>query len=260
MLVLMRSHPNRPIFSGSHGDRYWNAQGGANGKPGMPKSHRQKLIQRKYVFKYWIPRSDEWEVELQKKHPLAPDELAILGCINLRKSTTDSVPATASDPLKPDRGQGGKENQPGQTSEARLVSPEARWSNEIVCSGRRVVLLKCHNYKSSSGWSSTRSEKVINDGRMGMMADPTESYDHWAKFRAGVLGERDWGGCDGVLEGENEPLGIKVLEPFRAERMETILKVMSSDDLIDLAGTSLGECEMATEQVEDLIELEERLA
>jgi len=222
----------------------------------MPKNQRQKLIERKYVSKYWIPRSGKWEMEMQKKYPLAPDELAVLDYINVGKYPTNGVPPTASNPRKFDSGWGWSKSQPGETREPRRISPEARWSNEIVCNGHRVMMLKTHNSRSSPGLSLSRPEKVINDGRMEKRADPIELYDYLAKCRARLLGGRDRGECECVLEGENEPLGIKVLEPVRVERRETTCKERSFGDLIDLAGTDLGESEMegTKEGIADLLD------
>jgi len=206
----------------------------------MPKNQRQNLIERKYVSKYWIPRSGKSAVEMQKKCPLTPDELAVLDYINGRKRPTDCDPPTAPDPHTLHSGRGWSNSQPRGTREARPISPEARWSNEIVCNGRRVVMIKTQNCRTTPGLSPSRSEKVINDGRMGTMADPMEAYDYRAECRLNVLEERDRGECECVLEEENAPLGINVLEPVRIEKRETICKEMSFDDLIDLAGTSLG--------------------
>jgi hypothetical protein len=224
--------------------RYWNSQGLAKGKPDMPKNLRRKLIERKYVDKYWIPRTDTWDVEMHAKYPLVPDELAVLDYLTARKKTiADITPSMPTAPKPAARGH--------RRDEKRAVD-HRRWSSEIVCNGRRVVMVG--DAGSVSG-RSVKSERVINDGRMKRMQDPMEVYHYLSKRRASILGKdaAEWGPLGQgatrrdvppptgwptvdqeerwesdvfqeevgwepvVVDVKNEPLEIEVMEPFRSQ-------------------------------------------
>jgi hypothetical protein len=242
--ILLPNHPTSVLM-----ERYWNAKGLAKGKPDMPKNARRKMIERKYVDKYWIPRTDTWDVEMHAKYPLAPDELAVLDYLAARKKTIADIPPTV--PTVPANVR--------RREEKREVG-DRRWSSEIVCNGRRVVMV---GDRGSVSGRSSRSEKVINDGRMKGVQDPTELYHYLSKRRASILGREvvEWGpvgegakrgevsarrgatGVDGemrpgpvvvegearrepvVVDGENEPLGIEVMKPFRSQGNEGSLAV-----------------------------------
>lgn len=225
----------------------------AKGKPDMPKNERRKMIKGKYVDKYWIPRTSTWDVEMHAKYPLAPDELAVLDYLAARKKAIADIPPIKKSPANARR---------NHRREREVV--DRRWSSEIVCNGRQVVMV---GDRGSVSERSAKSEKVINDGRMMGVRDPTELYHYLSKRRASILRREvvEWGPLgDGakrdvsartgvvvgggevergpvvdevearwepaVVDGENEPLGIEVLTPLRSQGKAKSVAVDGKDE------------------------------
>jgi hypothetical protein len=125
----------------------------------MSRRERERLVYRKYVLKEFVDKSESWELEMQNRYPLTKDELAVLDYINARrlvKSSETSLPTPKEERrhLKGFRGE--KEKRPTSRD-------EGKWSDEIVCDGRSVMVARV---AIQNDRAPRLSEKVINDGRM----------------------------------------------------------------------------------------------
>ena len=151
-----------PLQSSDVDGRYWGANIHWKTRPDMSQRERERLIHRKYVLKEYVDRSESWELEMQKRYPLTKNELAVLDYINERqlvKPTTE--PETSLPTAKEERRYARK---PRGEQEKRATSRDkGRWSDEIVCDGRSVMVAKVA-IQNNSG--PRLSETVINDGRM----------------------------------------------------------------------------------------------
>ena len=143
-------------------------------RPDMSQRERERLIHRKYVLKEYVNRSESWELEMQKRYPLTKDELAVLDYINARQLVKPSTEPETSLPTRKEEQRHLRKFR-GETEKRTTSRDEGRWSDEIVCDGRSVMVAKV---AIQNDRAPRLSEKVINDGRMRGRVIPVK--ENWA--------------------------------------------------------------------------------
>lgn len=125
----------------------------------MSRRERERLVYRKYVLKEFVDKSESWELEMQNRYPLTKDELAVLDYINARRLV--KPPETSLSTPKEERRHSRRFR--GEEEKRPTSRDEGKWSDEIVCDGRSVMVAKV---AIQNDRAPRLSEKVINDGRM----------------------------------------------------------------------------------------------
>jgi hypothetical protein len=139
----------------------------------MSQRERERLIHRKYVLKDFVDMSESWELEMQKKYPLTTDELAVLDYINARQLVKPTTEPETTLPTAMEESRRSRKFR-GEREKRAMPRDEGRWSDEIVCDGRSVMVAKV-TIQNDRG--PRLSEKVINDGRMRGRVIPVK--DNW---------------------------------------------------------------------------------
>jgi hypothetical protein len=153
--------------------RYWGANIPWTVSPDMSRKDRERLVYHKYVLRAWVSKLETWALEMKKIYPLSKDERTVLDYVNGRNIVKPPKLTAAANPDSRSNSEARmrlEANVSFKTQEPKTPtkryhssrSRDTRWSDEIVCDGRSVMIAKV---TKKGNRAPQLLEKVINDGR-----------------------------------------------------------------------------------------------